>query len=85
MVITDRFVGPVADRGGFTRSGLRYRLPSPLSIVDEEDESVVDTVTPVVSVPSLVADPLIWEMDGAMKGPRCYSGAVGTIELDDFI
>jgi hypothetical protein len=32
--------------------------------------------------------PLIWDMDGAfgaMKGPRCYSGVVGPIELEDFI
>ena len=85
LVITDRFVGLVADRGGSTQSGLRYRLPSPLSIFAEEDKSVVDIVTHVVAVPSFVADPLIWEMDGAVKGPRRYSGAMGTIELDDFI
>ncbi len=37
---------------------------------------------------SSIAAPLIWDMDGssrAMKGPRRYSGAVGTIELEDFI
>ncbi len=39
-------------------------------------------------LPSSIATPLIWDMDrgfGAMKGPRRYSGAVGTIELEDFI
>ncbi len=39
-------------------------------------------------LPSSIAAPLIWDMDGgsgAMKGPRLYSGAVGTIELEDFI
>jgi hypothetical protein len=37
---------------------------------------------------SNIAAPLIWDMDGgsgAMKGPRHYSGAVGTIKLEDFI
>ncbi len=39
-------------------------------------------------LPSSIATPLIWDVDGgsgAMKGPRRYSGAVGTIELEDFI
>ncbi len=39
-------------------------------------------------LPFSIAAPLIWDMDGgsgAMKGPRRYSGAVGTIELEDFI
>ncbi len=30
--------------GGVTRSGLRYRLPSPTSSVVEEDEAIVDNV-----------------------------------------
>ncbi len=54
-----------------------------LTIV-EEDKSVADTLTPMV-VPSLVADSLISEMDKAVKGLKHYSGAVGTIELDNFI
>ncbi len=39
-------------------------------------------------LPSSIIAPLIWHMDkgfGAMKGPRRYSGAIGTIELKDFI
>ncbi|OAE21617.1 hypothetical protein AXG93_939s1250 [Marchantia polymorpha subsp. ruderalis] len=80
--------GPVKDYGGFTRSGLRYRLPSPISpVVAEEYQSVVDTESSVVQSSS-VPTPLIWDMDGmygAVKGPRRYSNAVGTIELDDFI
>jgi hypothetical protein len=39
-------------------------------------------------LPSSIATPLIWDMDGgsgATKGPRRYSSAVGTIELEDFI
>jgi hypothetical protein len=39
-------------------------------------------------LPSSIAAPLIWDMDegsGAMKGPRCYSSATNTIELEDFI
>ncbi len=37
---------------------------------------------------SNIVAPLIWDMDRgsrAMKGPRHYSGAVGTIKLEDFI
>ena len=90
MVITELSGGPVgdlgADSGGFTRSGLRCRLPFPLPTVDaEEDEGVPNTKSVLLSS---VAAPLIWDMDGmygAMKGPRRYSGAVGTIELEDFI
>ncbi len=39
-------------------------------------------------LPSSITAPLIWDMDrgfGAMKGPRRYSGVVGTIESEDFI
>ena len=77
-----------SDYGGFTRSGLRYRLPSPAPTGDDEDELVVDNLPSVV--PSSVAGPLIWDADmdggyGVVKGPRRYSGAVGTIELEDFI
>lgn len=64
---------------------MRYWLPSPISpVVAEEDQSVADTESSVV-ISSGVPTPLIWDMDGmygAVKGPRRYSGAVGTIELD---
>jgi hypothetical protein len=88
-LITEQFGGPVGDYGGdggVTRSGLRYRLPSPTSSVVEEDEVIVNNKSSIL--PSSIAAPLIWDMDegsGAMKGPRRYSGAVGTIELEDFI
>ncbi len=56
--------------GGITRSGLRYRLPSPASLVVEEDKVIVDNKSSIL--PSSIATPLIWDMDGgsgAMKGP----------------
>jgi hypothetical protein len=55
-------------------------------LVIEEDEVIVKNKFSIL--PSSIATPLIWDMDGgfgAMKGPRHYSGAVGTIELEDFI
>jgi hypothetical protein len=82
-VITKQFGGPVGDHGGdggVTRSGLKYRLPSPTSSVVEEDEVIVNNKSSIL--PSSIAAPLIWDMDGgfgAMKGPRCYSGAMSTI------
>jgi len=85
----EQFGGPVGDHGGdggVTRSGLRYRLPSPTSSVVEEDKVIVNNKSSIL--PSSIATPLNWDMDGgsgAMKGPRRYSGAVGTIELEDFI
>jgi hypothetical protein len=72
--------------GGVTCSGLRYRLPSPTSSIVEEDEVIVNNKSSIL--PSNITAPLIWDMDGgfgAMKGPRRYSGVVGTIELEDFI
>jgi hypothetical protein len=71
---------------GVTHSGLRYWLPSPTSSVVEEDEVIVDNKSSIL--PSSIAAPLIWDMDGGsgtMKGPRRYLGAMGTIELEDFI
>jgi hypothetical protein len=71
--------------GGVTHSGLRYRLPSPTSSI-VEDEVIVDNKSSIL--PSSITTPLIWDMDGGsgtMKGPRRYSGAMGTIELEDFI
>jgi hypothetical protein len=79
-------VGDHGGDGGVTRSGLGYRLPSPTLSIVEEDEVIVDNKSFIL--PSSIAAPLIWDMDrgsGAMKGPRHYLGAVGTIELEDFI
>jgi hypothetical protein len=56
--------------GGVTRSGLRYWLPSPTSLVVEEDEVIVNNKSSIL--PSSITTPLIWHMDkgiGAMKGP----------------
>ncbi len=72
--------------GGVTHSGLKYRLPSPTSSIVEEDEVIVNNKSSIL--PSNIAAPLIWDMDGgfgARKGPRRYLGVVGTIELKDFI
>jgi hypothetical protein len=69
----EQFDGPMGDHGGdggVTRSGLRYRLPSPTSLIIEEDEVIVDNKSSILS--SNIAVPLIWDMDGgsgAMKGP----------------
>jgi len=88
-VITKQFGGHVGDHdgdGGVTHSGLRYQLPSPTSSVVEEDEVIVNNKSSIL--PSSIATPLIWDMDGgsgAMKGPQHYSSVVGTIELEDFI
>ncbi len=88
-VITEQFGGHVGHHGGdggVTRNALRYRLPSPTSLVVEEDEVIVNNKFSIL--PSSIAAPLIWDMDkgsGTMKGPRHYSGEVGTIELEDFI
>jgi hypothetical protein len=79
-------VGDHGGNGGITRSGLKYQLPSPTSLVVEEDEVIVHNKSSIL--PSSIAAPLIWDMDGGsrtMKGPRHYSSAVGTIELEDFI
>ncbi len=72
--------------GGVTHSGLRYQLPSPTSSVIEEDEVIMDNKFSILL--SSIMAPLIWDMDKgsrAMKGPRRYSGAMGTIEFEDFI
>jgi len=88
-VITEQFGGLVGDHGGdggVTRSGLKYQLPSPTSSVVEEDEVIVNNKSSIL--PFSIATPLIWDMDGgsgAMKGPRRYSGVMGTIESKDFI
>jgi len=68
-VITEQFSGPVGDHGGnggVTRSGLRYRLPSPTSLVVEEDEVIVDNKFSILS--SSIAAPLIWVWTGVL-GP----------------
>ena len=89
MVITELFGDPVGDtswEGGHTRSGLRYLLPSPTpSDSDSSSNNEGELDNKVIVVASTVVRPLIWDMEGTMKGPRRYSGAVGTIELGDFI
>ncbi len=88
-VIMEQFGGPVGEHGGnggVTHSGLRYQLPSPTSSVIEEDEVIMDNKFSILL--SSIMAPLIWDMDKgsrAMKGPRRYSGAMGTIEFEDFI
>jgi hypothetical protein len=55
-------------------------------LVVEEDEVIVNNKSSILL--SSIAAPLIWDMDGgfaAMKGPRHYLGAMGTIKLEDFI
>jgi hypothetical protein len=85
----EQFGGPVGEHGGdggVTHSGLRYQLPSPTSSVIEEDEVIMDNKFSILL--SSIMAPLIWDMDKgsrAMKGPRRYSGAMGTIEFEDFI
>ncbi len=72
-VITEQFGAPVVDHdgnGGVTHSGLKYQLSSPTSSVVEEDEVIVNNKFSIL--PSSIATPLIWDMDGgfgAMKGP----------------
>jgi hypothetical protein len=72
-VITEQFGGLMGDHGGdggVTCSGLRYRLPSPTSLVVEEDEVIVNNKSSIL--PSSIVAPLIWDMDEgsrAMKGP----------------
>jgi len=63
-------VGDHDGDGGVTHNGLRYRLPSPTSLVVEEDEVIMNNKSSIL-LSSIVA-PLIWDMDegfGAMKGP----------------
>jgi len=63
-------VGDHGGDGGVTRSGLKYRLFSPPSLVVEEDEVIMNNKSSIL--PSNIAAPLIWDMDGgsrAMKGP----------------
>ncbi|PTQ44536.1 hypothetical protein MARPO_0020s0163, partial [Marchantia polymorpha] len=76
-VITEEFGGSVEDRGGFTQSGLSYRLPHPSASVVVEARSVADSGSLVV-ISSRVPHSWTGDMDGmygAMKGPRRYSGA----------
>ncbi|OAE21045.1 hypothetical protein AXG93_606s1310 [Marchantia polymorpha subsp. ruderalis] len=87
LVITKEFGGLVEDRSGVTRSGLRYRPPLPSTTISAEDQGVAHLESSEL-IPFHVTTQLVWDMDGiymAMKGLRRYYGAVGTIELDDFI
>ncbi len=72
-VITEQFGGLVGHHGGdggITRTGLRYRLPSPTSSVVEEDEVIVDNKSSIL--PSSIAAPLIWDMDGGFWGQKGF-------------
>ncbi|OAE18538.1 hypothetical protein AXG93_625s1280 [Marchantia polymorpha subsp. ruderalis] len=79
LVITEEFDGSFEDRGGFTRSELRYRLPHPSAAVVEEAQGVANSGSLMV-ISSSVSHSLTGDMDriyGAMKGPRRYYGGVG--------
>ncbi len=69
---------------GFTKRGVRFRLPTPPSSSFGGDFSGFE----IDISPSFITPPLLWDMEeiyGTTKGPRQYSRVVGTIELDDFI
>ncbi len=63
----------MVDHGGdgrVTCNELRYQLPSPTSLVVEEDEVIVNNESSILSYD--ITAPLIWDMDEgsrAMKGP----------------
>ncbi|CAM6082310.1 unnamed protein product [Calypogeia fissa] len=78
--ITEYFGEPLTEYG-VTRSGLRYLLSSPVPSGSDLDTELSGRVFQGAAL-------LIWDMEeshGSGRGPRHYSGAVGTIELDDFI
>ncbi len=63
-------MGDHSGNGGVTHNQLRYRLLSPTSSVVEEDEVIMNNKSSIL--PSCIAAPLIWDIDGgsgAMKGP----------------
>jgi hypothetical protein len=69
---------------GFTKRGVRFKPPTPPSSSSKGDS--LDSETNIFL--RFVTPPLLWdmkEMYGTTKGPYQYSGAVGTIELDNFI
>jgi hypothetical protein len=66
---------------GFTKRGVQFKPPTS-SFKGDSSNSKTNIS------PRFVTPPLLWDMEemyGATKGPRQYSKAVGTIELDDFI
>jgi len=50
-------VGDHGGNDGVTRNGLMYRLPSPTTLVVEEDEVIVDNKSSIL--PSSIVAPLI--------------------------
>ncbi len=63
-----QFGGPTGDHdgdGGITLNGLRYQLPSLTSSIIEEDEVIVNNKSSIL--PSNIAAPLIWDMDGVLR------------------
>ncbi|OAE31229.1 hypothetical protein AXG93_1293s1060 [Marchantia polymorpha subsp. ruderalis] len=48
LIVTEQFDGPIKESEGFTRSGLRYRLPLPSSSVVAEASGVADSGASVV-------------------------------------
>ncbi len=69
---------------GFTRQGVRFRPPTPLSSSSKGDS--LDSE--IFFSPKVVTPPLLWDMEEmheTTKRPCRYSRTVGTIELDDFI
>ncbi|CAM6086273.1 unnamed protein product [Calypogeia fissa] len=76
-----KFFGEPLTEYGVTQSGLLYLLSSPVPSGSDSDTKSSGRV-------SQGAAPLIWDMEkshGSGRGPQRYSGAIGTIELDDFI
>jgi hypothetical protein len=69
---------------GFTRQGVWFKPPTPPSSSFGGDFLDFE----INISPSFITPPLLWDMEemyGATKGPCQYLGAVGTIELHDFI
>jgi hypothetical protein len=63
---------------GFTMQGIQFTPPTPPSSSSGEFNFFFKVCHPTT----------VWDMEkmyGATKGPYQYLGAVGTIELDDFI
>jgi hypothetical protein len=79
-----------ADCGGYTRSGLRYQAELPVRQVNFElleEGSVVEDPGSTIPVETEFV-PSWLDMDetyGATRGPRRFSGRIGTIELEDFM
>jgi hypothetical protein len=87
--VTTANYNPV-DCGRYTKSGLSYQTESLVQRVDFELLEVGSKVEdPRLSIPVQIEFvPSWWNMDetyGATRGPRRFSGRVGTVELEDFM